>query len=228
MSCFFCLVFCFLFLFLVLFQYTRLSLFLFHLGIVHPSPLSTVHSLPLLRERPRGRGRAHAGERKAFCHRVCESPSRHSQRRRVFCDENGGEQVERGRQHLSTPGNFKVCSWIFDPTPFAHLLLRANVNRLRHGDDEKRKHYRALVWIAQENFTEKDVDEINKKFEALGEIVIQQKTPIRVLHRRTNMTRTRSVYYIRAKYEGGSFFSIELVTQAGTYFTFYILLILKH
>lgn len=57
------------------------------------------------------------------------------------------------------------------------------MNRLRHGDDEKRKHYRALVWIAKDNFGKEDVDRINNLFKERGEVVIDQRTPIRVLHR---------------------------------------------
>ena len=46
---------------------------------------------------------------------------------------------------------------------------------------------------------------------------IQQKTPVRVLHRRTVMTRPRTVTDIQAELVDEHHFKIAMTTQAGTY-----------
>ncbi|CAG5113693.1 Oidioi.mRNA.OKI2018_I69.chr2.g7783.t1.cds [Oikopleura dioica] len=54
----------------------------------------------------------------------------------------------------------------------------------------------------------------------MSEVVLKQKTPIRVLHRRNNDTRPRTIHKAEGKrWEGRSenWFYIDLLTQAGTY-----------
>jgi tRNA pseudouridine synthase 10 len=48
-------------------------------------------------------------------------------------------------------------------------------------------------------------------------LTIQQRTPLRVLHRRTNSIRERNVLYARATKIDDHHFRLELSTQAGTY-----------
>lgn len=60
------------------------------------------------------------------------------------------------------------------------------------------------------------VDKIN----TLHHVTIQQKTPIRVFHRRSAATRTKEIYQINAEAVegmGSKLFKLNLVTQAGTY-----------
>lgn len=94
------------------------------------------------------------------------------------------------------------------------------VKALKEGEQEKEKSYRALCWLPR-RLTDADV----RMLAAAGPLILTQRTPIRVLHRRANMPRERAVYELRAERlvaqqqqrEGGEYFLLRLRTAAGTY-----------
>lgn len=53
--------------------------------------------------------------------------------------------------------------------------------------------------------------------EAKQDLVVEQQTPIRVLHRRTRMTRPKTIHSMRCEWLNPHYFHIEMVAQAGTY-----------
>ena len=88
--------------------------------------------------------------------------------------------------------------------------------------EEKRKGYRAVVWCS------KSVDESRRSLlresclqnvddSNIRCLEIQQRTPLRVLHRRSLLARKRFIYDIRISQVNSSFFILDLVTSAGTY-----------
>ena len=83
---------------------------------------------------------------------------------------------------------------------------------LKEGEEEKRKHYCALVWCSQ-GVTGQVLDTLSCR----PEFSIAQKTPIRVLHRRSAVTRNRMIYSMRGELVDANHFYLHLVTQAGTY-----------
>lgn len=89
---------------------------------------------------------------------------------------------------------------------------------LKEGEDQKTKTYNALCICP----SAVDVDAIMSKCNSLKELELSQKTPIRVLHRRSNAVRKRTVYYMSVSMEGlddhdDRLFKLEMSTQAGTY-----------
>ncbi|CAM6111690.1 unnamed protein product [Calypogeia fissa] len=85
---------------------------------------------------------------------------------------------------------------------------------MREGETEKQKQYAAVVWLDRP-VTEADF----KCLSDLKELEVQQKTPIRVLHRRSPLTRPRTIHWMRCERIEGSenYFLLHLCTQAGTY-----------
>lgn len=83
---------------------------------------------------------------------------------------------------------------------------------LKLGEEKKRKEYTALVWTS-EAITPQAIECLS----AMKDVELAQKTPIRVLHRRTLTTRMRTVYSMQASYISEHRFSLALTTQAGTY-----------
>ncbi|CAB1118382.1 unnamed protein product [Ectocarpus sp. CCAP 1310/34] len=79
----------------------------------------------------------------------------------------------------------------------------------------KRKHYRCVVWVSRPVGKEELVKALCE--DAPEELVVQQATPIRVLHRRTLLDRPRSIFGMRAEWINEHFFQLELATSAGTY-----------
>ena len=57
---------------------------------------------------------------------------------------------------------------------------------LKHGEEDKVKHYRAVCWAARP-LSQADVAVLN----AVAELQVQQDTPVRVLHRRAPLVRAK-------------------------------------
>ncbi|MED6232128.1 putative tRNA pseudouridine synthase Pus10 [Ataeniobius toweri] len=86
------------------------------------------------------------------------------------------------------------------------------MNRMKVGEEEKTKTYTALVWT-QKAIEKEDITFIND----IKDLTLDQKTPLRVLHRRTLAIRQRVIHSMNARYKDSHHFYLGLKTQAGTY-----------
>ncbi|PKI56315.1 hypothetical protein CRG98_023334 [Punica granatum] len=85
---------------------------------------------------------------------------------------------------------------------------------MREGEAEKQKQYAALVWISRPL---EDAD--LQKISSIKDIGVLQRTPIRVLHRRSPLEREKVIHWMKIDKIAGSsqYFILHLCTQAGTY-----------
>ncbi|XP_065847044.1 uncharacterized protein [Euphorbia lathyris] len=85
---------------------------------------------------------------------------------------------------------------------------------MQEGEAEKQKQYCALVWISRPL-----VDEDVESIASLEEIKVLQRTPVRVLHRRSPLDREKIIHWMKIERITGScqYFLLHLCTQAGTY-----------
>lgn len=101
------------------------------------------------------------------------------------------------------------------PKVQVHQLQRvgkSDVLLLKDAEENKKKTYRCCVWI------EKPILESDLEFlKEIKDLKIEQKTPVRVLHRRALATRVRLIHSIKGEYINPHFLFLDLVTQAGTY-----------
>ena len=93
-----------------------------------------------------------------------------------------------------------ICS----PDLISHLL--------KEGEESHRKEYRAIVWIS-DPVRDESLAELN----AIQDLVLQQRTPLRVSHRRSLMVRERTIHAATALKLSSHFIQLDLTTQAGTY-----------
>ncbi|KAK3881976.1 hypothetical protein Pcinc_013620, partial [Petrolisthes cinctipes] len=95
-----------------------------------------------------------------------------------------------------------------------HLQIvdKKDVKYLKEGEEEKTKTYCALC-LSTQGYNTAAIDKLNE----LSEVSVEQKTPLRVLHRRPLATRTRIVHTITAVPIDLHYFKLYLTTQAGTY-----------
>lgn len=82
---------------------------------------------------------------------------------------------------------------------------------MRDSPENKTKSYSALCYC----YSKLDSNDIGK-LNSLGRVDLLQQTPIRVLHRRTVMTRPRYIRDISAHLIDEHHFKISMTTQAGT------------
>lgn len=85
---------------------------------------------------------------------------------------------------------------------------------MRQGEAEKQKQYAALVWISRP-LKDEDFQHVT----SLKDLKVMQKTPIRVLHRRSPLEREKIIHWMKIETIAGSsqYFLLHLCTQAGTY-----------
>lgn len=95
-------------------------------------------------------------------------------------------------------------------------VSKDDLKKLKSGEEFKTKVYKALCYSETEL---PDLEKLNN----CTPLDIAQYTPIRVLHRRANMMRTRTIHSMKAAASkvgvenGCSFFNVTISTQAGTY-----------
>ncbi|GAB1295865.1 tRNA pseudouridine synthase Pus10 [Apodemus speciosus] len=92
------------------------------------------------------------------------------------------------------------------------LVTREAIGRMKEGEEEKTKTYSALIWT-NEAIQKKDIGFLDD----LKDLKIDQKTPLRVLHRRPLAVRTRAIHCMETHYLDEHHFRLRLKTQAGTY-----------
>jgi tRNA pseudouridine synthase 10 len=99
------------------------------------------------------------------------------------------------------------------------VVSKDDTTVLKEGEEEKRKRYVALCW-SRDPVTDNQLSAL----ESIKDLALAQKTPIRVLHRRSLATRERTVYNMSAQRVisddpdiASRHFVVSLTTQAGTY-----------
>ncbi|CAL1533865.1 unnamed protein product [Lymnaea stagnalis] len=92
------------------------------------------------------------------------------------------------------------------------IVTREDTNNLKEGEIDKTKTYSATCWCERE-ITDKDMEMLG----GIKDLTLQQKTPLRVLHRRTAATRERIIHSLHVDKLTSCRFKLQLTTQAGTY-----------
>ncbi len=83
---------------------------------------------------------------------------------------------------------------------------------LQAGADSKKKTYCCVVWTSKAL-----TPEMVAKLDALQDLEIAQKTPVRVLHRRTLLTRPKIIHAVKCQVLNNHYMLVRLTTSAGTY-----------
>ncbi|XP_060687527.1 putative tRNA pseudouridine synthase Pus10 isoform X2 [Hemiscyllium ocellatum] len=92
------------------------------------------------------------------------------------------------------------------------IVTREAIGHMKEGEEEKTKSYSALIWT-EKAIVKNDIDFLQD----LQDLKLDQKTPLRVLHRRPLAVRTRVIHNMRVEYIDLHHFRLYLKTQAGTY-----------
>ncbi|PVV03987.1 hypothetical protein BB560_000630 [Smittium megazygosporum] len=90
----------------------------------------------------------------------------------------------------------------------------SDIDIIKSSSSEKNKTYSCLLWVSQELSQDsiERIKEYSKK-----ELKIQQKTPVRVLHNRSPLTREKTIYSMSLEHIKKNFYVLQLTTEAGTY-----------
>lgn len=122
------------------------------------------------------------------------------------------------------PKNYKITQDELDEIQKKiNLNLSTNINNISvansnimkqiiEGAQEKKKQYRCVVYVTRE-ISQEDIDKLNQ----IQDLKIFQKTPVRVMHRRSIEIREKMLYSFKAEFVNEHFLVLDLITQAGTY-----------
>lgn len=96
------------------------------------------------------------------------------------------------------------------------IVTREHTKNIKFGEEHKKKQYRALCCTMEKIVPNSVIERINAVDK---EFVIEQPTPIRVLHRRPLLKRPRTIFSVHAQLvkDQPGVFLLDVVTQAGTY-----------
>ncbi|KAH9067346.1 hypothetical protein Ae201684P_021505 [Aphanomyces euteiches] len=83
---------------------------------------------------------------------------------------------------------------------------------LQSGADSKKKTYCCVVWVA-----DKLTPERVAILDSISDLEVAQKTPVRVLHRRTLLTRPKVIHNAKCQVLNDHYMLLRLTTSAGTY-----------
>ena len=94
------------------------------------------------------------------------------------------------------------------------VVSKEDIKTLKEGEEDKRKRYTALC-VTAEPCPASRLDDLEK----MTDLKLQQETPIRVLHRRSNAVREKMVINMKVEREElkDNMFKLLVVTSAGTY-----------
>ncbi|XP_078146873.1 tRNA pseudouridine synthase Pus10 isoform X2 [Centroberyx gerrardi] len=92
------------------------------------------------------------------------------------------------------------------------IVSREAMGRMKEGEEEKTKSYTALIWT-QKAIQREDITFIDD----IKDLTVDQKTPLRVLHRRALAVRQRVIHSMNTRFLDPHHFYLGLKTQAGTY-----------
>merc|ERR1712141_398839 len=100
------------------------------------------------------------------------------------------------------------------------IVPKSSISNLKEGEDQKRKIYTALCVVSKDI----SIETLKEKLEPIQDLELSQWTPIRVLHRRPDAKRMRTVYYMKvvapnsnvnyANADTHNLFLLKLATQA--------------
>ncbi|XP_065060401.1 tRNA pseudouridine synthase Pus10-like isoform X2 [Rhopilema esculentum] len=90
------------------------------------------------------------------------------------------------------------------------MIPKKDLTLLKEGEEHKIKLYRATVY-AKNGVSDEKLESLQ------NDLVISQKTPVRVLHRRPFAARSKTIHSISAERIDQNHFALNLSTQAGTY-----------
>ena len=143
---------------------------------------------------------------------------------RPFCMEVHGAMLVPTEMRLQQAMHHIACRTGLNKDGDVELLLlkeadRATWEGMQKAAEEKDKAYSCVVWCARALVRE-DLDALQQRCRAgptAQHLEIQQKTPLRVVHRRSLLNRTRHISNVEAVLLSPHYFLLRLQTSAGTY-----------
>lgn len=97
------------------------------------------------------------------------------------------------------------------------VASRSVMLQLQQDAEGKKKAYRCICYTQRPIRSASEQRKYQESIRAQLPLVLSQRTPTRVLHRRANLVRKRSIYKVDIEFLNQHWMIVDLLTQAGTY-----------
>ena len=116
-----------------------------------------------------------------------------------------GNVIKKIEEEINTSSKFiKVNNLEKCEKEYTEFIKKAEVNKM--------KIYSCFVWV-QKELNDDDIKKLNN----IKNMEVNQKTPLRVLHRRSLMDRKKIIYELKAEKINKHFMILDVISSAGTY-----------
>jgi tRNA pseudouridine synthase 10 len=92
------------------------------------------------------------------------------------------------------------------------LFSNEQFQEMKDSIDQKKKSYRCIVWVSRP-LQPGELEPLKQ----ITDLVVNQQTPIRVLHRRSQLNREKIIHTMSAEWINPQFLILDLTTSSGTY-----------
>lgn len=127
-------------------------------------------------------------------------------------------EIQEAKNSVSAFQHFaNLESKINSSSPLVQVLnlkkaSKDNFEEIRLGEEGKLKVYACIIWI-ERKITKEDIE----KIDSITDLTIKQKTPIRVMHRRSLKTREKKILRSKCRLINDHYMELRIVTSGGTY-----------
>ena len=119
--------------------------------------------------------------------------------------KNMEKNIKQIEQDINSNSKFiKINHLEICKKEYCEIIKKAEVNKM--------KIYSCIVWV-KKHLNENDINKLNN----IKNLEVIQKTPLRVLHRRTLMDRKKIIYELKAEKINEHFMILDVISSAGTY-----------
>ena len=119
--------------------------------------------------------------------------------------KNMGKEVKKIEEEINNNSKYiKINSLEVCNKDYTEFIKKAEINKM--------KVYSCFVWV-QKELKDEDINKLN----SIKNLEVNQKTPLRVLHRRSLMDRKKIIYEMKAEKISEHFMILDVISSAGTY-----------
>ena len=116
-----------------------------------------------------------------------------------------GKEVKKIEEEINNNSKYiKINSLEVCNKDYTEFIKKAEINKM--------KVYSCFVWV-QKELKDEDINKLN----SIKNLEVNQKTPLRVLHRRSLMDRKKIIYEMKAEKISEHFMILDVISSAGTY-----------
>lgn len=121
------------------------------------------------------------------------------------------QQMQQLQAQINEPSGLNSCQDV--EVEALQLASKGLYQEIKDGAEDKHKTYSCVVWSSKPH----TAAQLHQRLDQRAPVELAQDTPIRVVHRRAQSTRTKHILTMQTHWLNSHWFTLELGASAGTY-----------